>query len=53
MVDGLPVPTHRDGTPKSFTILATCPARWAPGDSLRYDRFPEDRVGAAVLGVHT
>jgi len=52
-VDGLPFPTHRDGTPKSFTILATCPARWAPGDSLWYDRFPKDRVGAAVLGVYT
>ena len=52
-VDGLPFPTHRDGTPKSFTILATCPARWDPGDSIWYDRFPKDRVGAAVLGVYT
>jgi hypothetical protein len=52
-VDGLPVPTHRDGTPQSFVILATCPARWAPGDSYWYDRFPTDRVGAAVLGVYT
>ncbi|MEK6249826.1 MAG: hypothetical protein N2C12_16700, partial [Planctomycetales bacterium] len=51
--DGLPVPTGRDGTPKSLTILATCPARWAPGDSIWYDRFPKDRVGAAVLGVYT
>jgi hypothetical protein len=51
--DGLPFPTHRDGTPESFTILATCPARWAPGDSLWYDRFPKDRVGAAVMGVYT
>ena len=51
--DGLPYPTHRDGTPESFTILATCPARWAPGDSYWYDRFPKDRVGAAVLGVYT
>jgi len=52
-VDGLPLPTHRDGTPESFTILATCPARWAPGDSYWYDRFPTDRVGAAVLGIYT
>ncbi len=52
-VDGLPYPTHADGTPKTFTILATCPARWAPGDSYWYDRFPKDRVGAAVLGVYT
>ncbi len=51
--DGLPFPTSQDGTPKSFTILGTCPARWAPGDCLWYDRFPKDRVGAAVLGVYT
>ncbi|QEG43835.1 N,N-dimethylformamidase beta subunit family domain-containing protein [Roseimaritima ulvae] len=51
--DGLPFPTHRDGTPESFTVLATCPARWAPGDCYWYDRFPKDRVGAAVLGVYT
>ncbi len=51
--DGLPYPTHRDGTPESFTIVASCPARWAPGDSLWYDRFPTDRVGAAVLGTYT
>ncbi|MEZ6052913.1 MAG: DUF6605 domain-containing protein [Planctomycetaceae bacterium] len=51
--DGLPFPTHRDGTPETFTILATCPVRWAPGDSLWYDRFPEDRTGAAVLGTYT
>ena len=25
--DGLPVPTGRDGTPKDFVILASCPAR--------------------------
>ncbi len=52
-VDGLPFPTHSDGTPKSFKILATCPARWAPGDSYWYDRFPKDRIGAAVLGVYS
>jgi hypothetical protein len=51
--DGLPFPTHKDGTPESFTILATCPARWAPGDSYWYDRFPKDRTGAAVAGVYT
>lgn len=51
--DGLPIPTHKDGTPESFTILATCPARWAPGDSYWYDRFPKGRTGAAVLGVYT
>jgi hypothetical protein len=51
--DGLPFPTYRDGTPGSFEILATCPARWAAGDRLWYDRFPEDRLGAAVLGSYT
>ncbi len=51
--DGLPFPTHSDGTPETFTILGSCPARWAAGDSLWYDRFPKDRVGAAVLGVYT
>jgi len=51
--DGLPSATHRDGTPQSFTILATCPARWAAGDSVWYDRFPKDRTGAAVVGVYT
>jgi hypothetical protein len=52
-VNGLPYPTHLDGTPQSFTILATCPARWAPGDSYWYDRFPKDRIGAAVFGTYT
>lgn len=52
-VDGLPFPTHRDGTPQTFQILGTCEARWAPGDSYWYDRFPKDRIGAAVLGVYT
>jgi hypothetical protein len=51
--DGLPFPTHSDGTPKSFTILGSCPAQWAPDDCLWYDRFPSDRVGAAVLGIYT
>ena len=50
--NGLPIPTNRDGTPESFTILGTCKAKWAPGDSLWYDRFPKDREGAAVLGVY-
>ena len=51
--DGLPFPTHRDGTPESFQILATCPAKWHPGDCYWYDQFPKDRVGAAVLGTYT
>jgi hypothetical protein len=51
--DGLPFPTHRDGTPQSFRILGSCPAQWAPDDCLWYDQFPADRVGAAVLGIYT
>lgn len=58
MMDGLPFPTHRDGTPKTFVILGTCPARWHPDDALWYDRFPRDdkgqpKIGAAVMGVYT
>jgi hypothetical protein len=51
--DGLPFPTHRDGTPETFEILATCPAKWAAGDCYWYEPFPKDRVGAAVLGTYT
>ncbi len=51
--DGLPFPTHRDGTPEGFTILATAPARWHPDDSLWYERFEKGRVGAAVMGSYT
>ncbi len=51
--DGLPYATHRDGTPESFTVLASCPAKWAPDDCYWYSRFPKDRVGAAVLGSYT
>jgi len=51
--DGKPVPTGKDGTPKNFQILATCPARWHPDDSWWYERFDQKRVGASVLGVYT
>lgn len=50
---GRPYPTGRDGTPTNFEIIGTCPAVWAPGDSWWYDRFPKDRIGAAVMGVYT
>src|SRR5262249_10164689 len=62
--DGLPIPTHEDGTPESFEILGTAPA----GLSEKFDqsrlwvsealfgkgtkkRVPP--VGAAVLGYYT
>jgi lysophospholipase L1-like esterase len=51
--DGLPVPTFRDGTPKSFTVLATCPARWHPDDCEWYERWQKGRTGNAVLGSYT
>ena len=50
---GLPVPTGRDGTPKDFVILGSCPARWHPDDAFWYERFDQQRVGASVLGVYS
>ncbi|MCA8993143.1 MAG: hypothetical protein KDA88_14230 [Planctomycetaceae bacterium] len=50
--DGLPFPTCKDGTPQSFTILGTCPAKWHPGDCYWYDQFPTDRVGNSVMGMY-
>jgi hypothetical protein len=62
--DGLPVPTHRDGTPRTFQILGTAPA-WlsVKGDrsllwvsEALYGKGTGQRVdqpGAAVLGVYT
>ncbi len=51
--NGLPEPTHRDGTPETFTVLATCPARWHPDDCEWYERWEKGRTGNAVLGVYT
>ena len=51
--DGLPFPTLRDGTPSSFNVLATCPARWHPDDAEWYERWEKGRVGNACLGVYT
>lgn len=50
--DGLPFPTHRDGTPEGFEILATAPAVWHPDDAYFYDRFEKGRQGASVLGTY-
>jgi hypothetical protein len=51
--DGLPVPTHRDGTPDTFEVLATCPVRWHPDDAEWYERWEKGRTGNACLGVYT
>jgi len=51
--EGLPFPTHRDGTPRSFEILASAPAQWHPDDCQWYDHWENGRKGNAVLGVYT
>jgi len=51
--DGKPEPTHRDGTPDSFVILATAEARWHPDDCEWYERWEKGRLGHAVLGTYT
>ncbi len=58
--DGLPVPTHLDGTPESFQILASAPARLWDSDlefasrSLYGDTDHKDRFthGAAMMGMY-
>jgi hypothetical protein len=52
MKDGLPVPTYRDGTPRTFEVLATAPARWHPDDCEWYEKWPKGRTGHAVIGVY-
>jgi hypothetical protein len=51
--DGLPFATSRDGTPKNFEVLATCPVRWHPGDAEWYERWEKGRTGAACMGLYT
>jgi hypothetical protein len=51
--DGLPFPTHRDGTPDTFEVLATCPVSWHPDDAEWYEKWEKGRVGQACLGVYT
>jgi hypothetical protein len=51
--EGLPQPTSRDGTPKEFEVLATCPVRWHPDDAEWYERWEKGRIGAACMGLYT
>jgi lysophospholipase L1-like esterase len=51
--DGLPEPTHRDGTPTGFTVLATAPAKWHPDDCEWYERWTRGHTGHAVVGTYT
>ena len=53
IVDGLPVPTYRDGTPDNFLILCTAPVRWHPDDCEWYERWDRGRTGAATMGMYT
>ena len=50
---GLPEPTFRDGTPKGFEVLATCPVRWHPDDCEWYEKWEKGRTGNAVIGTYT
>jgi hypothetical protein len=51
-LDGLPVPTGRDGTPENFEIVATAPASWGEESTLLWwDAFPRKEQGHACLGV--
>jgi hypothetical protein len=51
--DGLPFPTHADGTPETFEVLATAPARWHPDDCEWYEKWEKGRTGQAVIGTYT
>jgi N,N-dimethylformamidase beta subunit-like protein len=54
MIDGLPVPTHRDGAPDTLEVLATAPARlWSKDEQpSRYAHEPGEleHVAMAVFG---
>ena len=50
--DGRPEPTHRDGTPPGFEILASAPARWPDDIWLWYERWQPGRNGNACLGIY-
>ena len=51
--EGLPFATTKDGTPKGFEVLATCPVSWHPDDAAWYDGWQPGRVGNCTMGVYT
>jgi hypothetical protein len=51
--DNRPFPTHRDGTPETFTVLGTAPAKWHPDDCQWYEHWENGREGHAVMGTYT
>ena len=51
--DGLPYPTHKDGTPESFEVLSTSPTSWHPDDAEWYDEWQKGRIGTACMGIYT
>lgn len=50
--DELPFPTHSDGTPENFQILATAPAIWHIDDCEWYEKWEKGREGNAVFGIY-
>jgi hypothetical protein len=53
MRDGKPEPTQRDGTPATFTVLATAPARWPDRIWAWVVGWEPAAVGNACMGIHT
>jgi hypothetical protein len=51
--NGRPVPTHRDGAPQSFQILATAPASWPDESWAWYERWNPNVQGNACMGIYT
>jgi hypothetical protein len=62
LVNGLPVPTHKDGTPESFEILGSAPAALSVRDNSvkwvaegLYGKGTKQRLkqpGASILGIY-
>jgi N,N-dimethylformamidase beta subunit-like protein len=51
MVNGLPTPTGRDGTPKNFEILASAAAGWGTDWVNLQEGTESCRPGSATLGI--